>query len=83
MAGIAHGKLFTGKNMTQMPLAAGTKDFHSPPIGIGLSPNRPRYLFIKSGPAAAGVKLIVRSIKRRPAIPAGVDPQLKVLVIFP
>lgn len=83
VASIERGEFLPRENVAQMRLAMRAENLDAPAIGIGLPPERSRDFSIESGPAAAGAKLIIRRIERRPAIPAGIEPQLKVLVIFP
>ena len=74
-------KAFARKDMPQVSAAAGTGDFGTPAVGIRRAPHGTGDFVVETRPAAPGVELVLRTVQRRTALAATVNPLSAMLVI--
>lgn len=82
MPRIGWGEPFALEDMPQMTAAAGARDLDPTAIGIGRTLYGTLYLPVESRPTAARVKLAVRLVERRLALPAHVGSLLEMVVVL-
>src|SRR5690606_3949192 len=82
MAGVFRGEALAGKDMPEVAATVVAEDFRPAAIGIALPAHSPRDFVVKTGPAAAGVKFVLRFIQRGFTTAADVYPCGLVIVVF-
>ncbi len=68
MAAVFVGHSFADKYVSQMAIAVGADDLGAVAVGVGQVLDRASNLIVKTGPAAAGRKLVSRAVEWRIAL---------------
>ena len=74
-------KAFARKDMPQVSAAAGTSDLRPSSVGIRRAPHGTGDFVVETRPAAPGIELVLRTVQRRTALAATVNPLSAMLVI--
>lgn len=74
--------MFTGKDMAQVCAAVCTLNFRPETVGIRQFLHGSRNFLIKTGPPAAGMEFIVRTIQLRIALLTNVRPLFEVIIVL-
>lgn len=75
-------KMFTGEDMAQVCAAIRTLNFCSKAVGIRQFLHGSRNFLIKTGPPAAGMEFIVRTIQLRITLLTNVRPLFEVIIVL-
>jgi len=65
-----------------MSAAGSAGDFSTPAVCVEGALNRPGYFCVEAGPAAAGVKLVLRAVERCFALAAMVGARLEMVSVL-
>ena len=82
MASILRCHLLSEKHMAEMAAAVVAENLRADAVGVGLPFDGAFYLVVEAGPAAVGLELRRRFVKRCPASRAGVGSFFVMVVIF-
>ena len=82
MTGILWGKSLTREHVSQVRSTTSADNLRPSPISIRYPFHRSRNLIIKTRPPAPGIKLILRTVKRAPALFANICPLRLEIIIF-
>lgn len=82
MTSVLGGKFFSGKYMPQVSAAGVASNFGTRTVGIQSLFYRAGNFLVKTGPAATGMKLTIRSIKRSIATSANISSLYKKIIVL-
>ncbi len=83
MPGVFRRELFPMEYVTEMPAAMVAENLHPASVRIRFPPHGPREFVVEAGPPAAGMELVLRTVKRRVAVPADIGTSRFVIAVFP
>ena len=82
MASVLRCESLAQEHVSKVRTATGALNLDPLSVTVGESPNRTVDLLVEARPAALGIELVVRSIKRRPAPLAHIGTGLELVLVF-